>query len=497
MTMPNTPDPVQNPQAVREEPLPLTSPIPEETAYPEEALMGLKNAAMAIHAKVLSPKAMCANSVLAAACLAVQGHANIELPIGEIKPLSNFFITIGLSGERKSACDGVALQPIYEREKVLKEEYAISRQSWLDEKEVWERARKKIINDEALDRRQKVDALKSLGPEPPEPTKPIIVFPEPTYQGLARYLEKGHPSVGLFSAEGGQFIGGHAMKEDNKMEAAAGLNLLWDGHAIKRIRSGDGDTFLPGRRVAMHLMMQPDVSVKFITDRLIDNMGLLGRTLVSFPASTQGKRFHMPLGEHRLRAIQDYHARFSEILGTPLPLNEDSPDQLEPRTLAMSEEAAAMWMEFDKELESQRSPHGNYGSISALANKLPEHAARIAAVLALWDDLHVKEISPDYMQAGIDIARYYAAEALRIKESSIVDASLLKAQQLLQRIRDQECEYISLPDVYQRIMTQLRTAKNARTIMSILEDHGYIYFVDGGKTMGDGLYRKEVWGVCT
>jgi hypothetical protein len=37
----------------------------------------------------------------------------------------------------------------------------------------------------------------------------------------------GQPSLGLFSAEGGQFIGGHGMNEDNKLKTAAGLSCAW------------------------------------------------------------------------------------------------------------------------------------------------------------------------------------------------------------------------------------------------------------------------------
>ena len=87
-------------------------------------------------------------------------------------------------------------------------------------------------------------------------------------EGLCKLLAVGLPSVGIFSAEGGQFVGGHGMADDAKLRTASGLSALWDGEPIKRIRAMDGCTVLPGRRVAMHLMVQPDVAVIWFGDRL-------------------------------------------------------------------------------------------------------------------------------------------------------------------------------------------------------------------------------------
>ena len=104
------------------------------------------------------------------------------------------------------------------------------------------------------------ELLDKLGPAPLAPLEPVLTCPEPTYEGLCKLLAVGQPSVGIFSAEGGQFIGGYGMTDDAKLRTAAGLSSLWDGEPIKRARALDGITVIPGRRVAMHLMAQPDVA---------------------------------------------------------------------------------------------------------------------------------------------------------------------------------------------------------------------------------------------
>jgi len=51
--------------------------------------------------------AICGQSALAAATLAVQAHADIELPNQQAKPLANYFLTVAASGERKTAGPGL------------------------------------------------------------------------------------------------------------------------------------------------------------------------------------------------------------------------------------------------------------------------------------------------------------------------------------------------------------------------------------------------------
>ena len=84
---------------------------------------------------------------------------------------------------------------------------------------------------------------------------------EPTFEGLTRFLNEGQPAVGIFSDEGGQFLGGHAMSRENKQKTAAALNNTWHGQDIRRTRAGDGFHTLRGRRVSMHLMVQPSIAM--------------------------------------------------------------------------------------------------------------------------------------------------------------------------------------------------------------------------------------------
>src|SRR3954453_13276654 len=107
---------------VSEKALPLFPTSPAAQSYPADALGPmLSRAALAIARKVQVPEAIAAQSVLAAAALAAQAHADVVLPYGQARPLSLYVVTVAASGDRKSTADNEALWPVRKHEKALKD----------------------------------------------------------------------------------------------------------------------------------------------------------------------------------------------------------------------------------------------------------------------------------------------------------------------------------------------------------------------------------------
>jgi hypothetical protein len=479
-----------------EPPRPLLRDLPEGEPYPVDALGPvLGGAARAIHEKIQAPLAMCAQSVFAAATLAVQGRRNVELPHGQARPLSCFFLSIAPSGERKSSCDGEALAPLRMYEQTLRAAYDADEMAYRNEKEAWDACRQAILRGKKLgtipDIRAKLD---DLGPEPAPPLKPVIVCAEPTFEGLCRLFEEGRPSLGIFSAEGGQFIGGHGMSEENQLRTAAALSEVWDGQPITRVRGGTGTSVLPGRRLAMHMMTQPDVASRFLQNRVLGDQGLLSRFLACAPAPAAGTRRFRDPSDECLSALNTYGERMTCLLQEPLPMAEGQRNELAPPALSLSSDARTRLITYIEDVESQLGPGCTYDPIKALANKLPEHAARIAAVLALVADVHTDAVSVAHMEAGIALARYYAAEALRLNTAGHDDPELRLAQRALDWLHTGWGKpTVALPHLYQFGPAPLRNAKDARRIARILEDHGWLAPIPGAEI--DGAKRKEAWRV--
>lgn len=481
-----------------EPPRPLTRELPPADPFPIDALGGVLGAAAgAIHDRVQAPLAICGQSVLGAASLALQGHADVVLPIGgdQSRPISNFLVTIGESGERKSECDKQALWPIRTREKALREQHDFDAPSYLNDKAAWDRARECTLKGGKGDKGKIRQELGAIGPAPSAPLTPMLTVEEPTVEGLHKLFGCGWPSLGIFSAEGGRFVGGHGMADDAKLRTASSLSTLWDGEPIKRVRAGDATVTMPGRRLALHLMVQPEVANILLSDALLTGQGLLSRLLVSAPQSTVGTRFQRAEQAGTDHAIKRYGARLLSVLEMPLPLAVGKTNELEPRPLPLSNPARNDWHAFADHIERAIGSTGELETVRGLANKLPEHAARLAAVLALTHDIDAGDISAEAMGAGIRLAEHYAAEALRLFGASRISADLRLAQRLLEWLPKWPESYISLVDVYQRgPVVAIRDKATAQKMVEILEGHGWLKRVAGGAVIG-GQRRREAWQI--
>ncbi len=338
-------------------------------------------------------------------------------------------------------------------------------------------------------------ALDALGPAPVAPLDPILTCAEPTFEGLCKLFVTGHPSLGIFATEGGQFIGGHGMSDDNKLRTATGLSSAWDGEPIRRVRAGDGASILPGRRLSVHLMVQPDVASILLNDRLLTNQGLLSRMLITAPNSAAGMRIWHEPSPASETALKRYGARLLDILEAPLSLAAGKANELEPRRVALSAEARRVWIAFADYVEAAIAPNGDLEPVRGLANKLPEHAARLAVVLTLVDDIEAAEVTGERMGASIVLAQHYAAEALRLFGAARVSLELRLAECTLAWLFGPWAEpVVSLPDVYQLGPPGVRDNATAKKIVRILEDHGWLRPVPGGGHVA-GVKRRQVWEI--
>ncbi len=122
-----------------------------------------------------------------------------------------------------------------------------------------------------------------------------------------------------------------------------------------------------------------------------------------------------------------------------------------------------------------------------------EHAARLAGVLTLIEDLDAGEIDAASMDAGIALAKHYAAEALRLFGSVRIGADLRLAQRLLDwliGVWGEPC--ISLPDIYQQGPNAIRDKTTAARLVGVLEDHGSLVRILQGAVVA-GQTRRDAW----
>ncbi|PZO84129.1 MAG: hypothetical protein DI626_08520, partial [Micavibrio aeruginosavorus] len=388
------------------QPLPLMRHVPPETPIPIDALGGvLRDTIVAIHDKIGAPMATCLQSVLGVATLATQAHVNVLMPTKQERPVSNFFMTISESGERKSSADSEAMKPVRMWENELRQQYERDLPNYRDELQAWEAARAKAQGKGNGGNAQAIkNALQAIGPEPQPPLHPNLTCDDFTIEGLYLSLSTGQASQGVFSSEGGQFYGGHGMNKDNRLKTATALSSLWDGEPVRRTRKGDGVSSMPDRRVSVHLMMQPTVARLAFGDPVLTGQGFMSRQLAVMPDPLAGTRLWKEPKPESLVALDAYTQHVLGILSQPYPLRQGKVNELAPRSLPLSNAAVSEWKAFYNAVEKESGSGGRYERIRGLANKLGEHAIRLAGVLTLFDDLNAGDVPLEKMQAGIALA---------------------------------------------------------------------------------------------
>ncbi|MEW6237080.1 MAG: DUF3987 domain-containing protein [Candidatus Omnitrophota bacterium] len=474
-------------------PIPLERETEPPETYPLEALGPiLSPAAQAVQRYTQAPAAIVGNSILAAAALCVQPFVDVLIR-GDKRPSSLFFLTIGESGERKSTVDTLALFEHRRWQEERMREYKRARQEFDDERTIWEKARSEALSSKNKERFLRKESLNEIGPEPLPPRKPFLIFSEPTFEGLCRLFEEAIPALGLFSDEGGRFLGGYAMSDENQTKTAAGLSELWGGGTISRVRAKDGAHYMAGRRLSIHLMLQRRIAQAFLSNATLGDQGFLSRFLPAFPASRIGERLinpdEMRKNIHDDPAFRRYCSRVRDLLESSWPIREETTEELQPWTIRLEQKAESLWIGFHNRIETAMGEGGPLQSIRSMANKAPENVLRVAAVIEVFHKPDAEMITNETLESAIRIIIHHTNEAIRLFECAQDDPDLDLARRTMAWIfRNIELpgEAIRLKDIYQGGSRAIRFARRARVIVSILVSHGFLLqAVTGGGDIKD------------
>lgn len=447
-----------------EEPLPLEAELAPPQPFPVDALPPvLAGAAKAIIKSVQAPDALVGNSLLGACSLAVQHRADVITPAGVRAPLSLFMASVAASGERKSAVDALALQPhrTFERAKVTA-------------------AQADIDAFDTLPRKEKADKA--------PPSSPMFILSDPTTEGLTRLLHRGLPSVGIFTAEGGSFTGGHGMNDESRLRTAAGFSKLWDGSPIDRVRAVDGAIKLFDRRCSLHLMLQPQAANTWLSDPTLRDQGLLSRVLVAYPASTAGTRLFSTTVAADTPEFASYVELMRQALEPEWAVTEHN--ELVLPALGIGGAARSLWIDVYNDIE--RGIAGALEPVRALASKAAEQVARIAGCFAVLANPCAPQITREDIERGATLMQFYLGEALRLADARPRHEATATAAALWRWLQARGKPEVSLVELCRRATpVHVRKATAARAAMATLEE-AYLCRPTTGVQF-EGVERKEGW----
>lgn len=471
-------------------PEPLRRLLPPAPEYPLDALGSLLgDAAKRIHAVVQAPAGLCGQSILAAASLAAQSHADVSIS-GSVEPLSLWHVSIGASGERKSAADHWALSAHVEFEREQADAWRLAMAAHdvdLSAHKAAARAAEKKKDAAAIR-----DALHDLGAPPDAPLLPWLLLSEPTMEGLHKAYQYGRPGIGLFNDDAGDFLGGHAMNRDNRTKSAASFSKLWDNGRFDRVRAGDGAAKYYGRRLALHLMVQPIIAESVLSDDVLTGQGFLARCLLAWPASTIGTREYQDVDLSHDPDLARYWVRMRDLLAAVPPLQQGTRNELQPRTLALAPDAMTYWVEVKNAIE--QAMLGAYAGIHAWASKGGSQVARIASVLTLVEQPDAGVIHRDAIERATALCMYHLDEAARIVGTASAPAPIKHAELLRAWCWETGRTLLYSSDALRNGPNPIRTVEAFNAAADQLESTGWAAWVEGG-TVLDGKHRARVWRI--
>ena len=296
-----------------------------------------------------------------------------------------------------------------------------------------------------------------------------------------RSLADGQYAQGIYTDEGGQFLGGHAMSEDAELRSIAMLSKAWQGAPLDRVRATDREhIILYGRRLSMHLLVQPDVANRMLGKPLYRSQGFLARWLIAAPESLAGTRLHDPTrpdpyDDARIRKCWD---AVTALLNRPA-CEDERLGGLNPPELALAPEARALLREAYDETETAQRRDGELAAIREWASKSSEQACRIAGILTLIADPGAIHVTVDAMRGALTVMQFHLGEYGRLIGSADVPEYILRAARLLDWIRGKRLREIKPSKVMQYGPGSIRHGTAAKEALRTLADHGWLSTEDG------------------
>jgi hypothetical protein len=468
------------------DPKPLVEPEDVARPYPIDALPRLISAAVQEYrAYGQQPLSMVASSALASTSLASQGLADVARDARLVGPISLNFVTVAVSGERKSTTDGHFNRPLREWQIVKRESLAAeaskaraANAAWQAEKEGLLGKIKGSSGKNAVSDKADLEAMKSRLSEleqnkPSSFIEPHLFFEDVNAETLAVLFAEGWPSASLWSDEGGLVIGAAGMSDENLMKFVALLNRLWDGRPFERERLTAKCARLSGRRFTVSLMMQPVVMSRLLgaCGGAARNMGFIARNLIAWPESTIGKRpYREPPAN--MSASDQLNARLRELLD--IKLSTEGPQMaLVPPSLNLTWQAKEEWAAFFNETERELCRSGEFGDIADIGSKIAENAARMAGMFHVFEQGPGGEIGKQLMESAVTVVAWHLSEARRVICANRKPEEFADAELLLEWFLRQEDKVLSPREIQQLGPNSLRkdTKRRDRAIKILVDRH--------------------------
>ncbi|RYZ86384.1 MAG: DUF3987 domain-containing protein, partial [Proteobacteria bacterium] len=145
---------------------------------------------------------------------------------------------------------------------------------------------------------------------------------------------------------------------------------------------------------------------------------------------------------------------------------------LKPKEFSLTVEAHEIFVKFYHEVEYQLATGSKFAGIRGFGSKAAEHALRLAGCLTFFEDSTFLFIDQTRMQNGVDLARYFLDEHLRISNIQALRAPLADAENLINWLKRKRLSKSTISYIMRNGPGKTRVAEEARKALDILAKHG-------------------------
>ncbi|WP_190211581.1 YfjI family protein [Kitasatospora indigofera] len=413
---------------------------------------------------------------LAALATAAGGRVMIRIRGRWHEPV-NIYTAVALPpGNRKSAVFDLMTKPLLAVEKVLKDASVLKRTEAETTLKLLKAAAEKAAARAAgaeQDKREELTreavflAHQAEGVTVPAETQ--LIADNATQESLATMLAEQGGRVAIMSPEGGIFdiIAGLYSGSPN-------MEIFLKGHAgdmVRVNRQGRPSQHIERPAVTMGLAIQPEVLDAIARVKGADGRGLLARYLYAVPRSLVGSRRLDP--EPIPDDVADtYAARLSALTATLA-------DWTEAAVLALTPEADAVMMAYQKVTESRLSKDGSLAPIVKWASKRDGAVARLAALLHLAthpEDGWTRPVEAATVAAATRLGDYFTVHALHVFDAMGADPAQDAARILLGHLHLYPPAGTFTKRELMRAVPRadFRTMADLDPALALLEEHGWL-----------------------
>ncbi len=380
-----------------------TNKLPEEIRDAIDAMAQLHN----------TPDAVSGSVLMSYVCFAAEALVNVDSIEFGPRPVSNYFMLLLPSGAGKStlfdeARAGITkwIDRVYPTFLQERDAYEIDLAIWNDQ--IKAASAKKDLKA----RRAELLTLKESKPVPPlDPTQRM--FKSSTPVGIFNRAREAHPALGIFTAEGGEFFGGHAFQKDSGQtkQLVTMLTALWDGDAIEHNNSTRNER-VSGARMSMCVMAQGVVAEEFLASRLFAEQGIHARMLLC-----QADHWEMPKISDdpvviarkqtiREKMLKPFHKRIERMCNKTIPFHPDDARRIAPPMLTWTDTARRYRTKWFNEVAHGQNEEGPF------FRRIYEHAIRLAGALACFEECD--QIELHHIEAATAMVDFYGDEWRRV-----------------------------------------------------------------------------------